>query len=528
MKKHKHLFALILLGLGFLYCLYDHIITVQKLERKDRKTILLAHWQGERGCRESLQKIIDEYNKLHPETHIRQQVIVGSGSSFVRWCVTQIIGGAPPDIMEYNGGLRSYLGSYFVGLSEYVDVPNPYNKGTDLENVPWKDTFYGGMYGNWDPELMDYYSISNTIQTQRFFYNKEIFRRATGSDKPPETMAEFMDICKKIEKLGIIPVIVENSKGAQGVSFFHRILSQIGWTFENELDFNHSGTISPDEYMRAFYLDKYRLSCPRFDAGMELLRDFSKNWGKGFNAIDFTVAPFMFIQQKGACYQGGSWLERQMLDRCKFELGSFPFPLITSRDPVAGKYYCGPWGENTAQPGMALAVTKGPNQKVAIDFLRFMTTKKNNSAFNAGPAWVPAVMGADINPAVRSFKPLIRGKSISPYFFCTHSVILEFRRILQNFLIGAYNREEAMADLYESYQAHGIQDNLRAARSSWRRLLKVEEIRDEVETELLNTDDPSAKKQLQKQLSNIYEAQVYRLNSVYSVFGTATATGDAR
>ena len=521
--KYRNIIGFLLLAIGFTFCFYLHLQTLRELKPKGKKTVLLAHWQGERGCKEALQKVIDDYNKLHPEVKIRQQIIVGSGSSFMRWCVTQIIGGMPPDIMEYHPGFRSYLSKYFTGMSEWVNKTNPYNKGTDFENIPWKDTFYGGMYGNWEPELMDYYSIPNTLYTQRFYYNKDIFRKATGSDKPPKTMQEFIHICQKIKKLGYIPVIVENAKGEQGVSFFSTILSQIGWSFEHELDFNHDGRIEPNEFMRAFYLKDFKFNTPRLESGMKLMLEFSNSWGKGFNAIDFTVAPFMFIQQKGACYLGGSWLGRQMLESCKFELGSFPFPLITKADPVAGKFYCGPWGENTTNPGMALAVANGPNKEIAIDFLRFLTTRRNNSTFNNGPAWVPGVMGAEINPAVKGFKPLIRGKNMS-LFFNTRSVGIEFKRIMQNFLGGVYGQKEAMQELSTIYRNNGVKDNQRAARDSWRRIIKVEETRNNIENKLFSAKNSAEKERLKTKLKNIYETQIYGLNPVYSIFGTAQET----
>ena len=526
-QKYKTIIRISVLAVGFVYCIYHFIVTVKQVKPAGKRTILIAHWQGERGCKESLQKIIDEYNKLHPETYIKQQIIVGHDSSFVRWCVTQIIGGTPPDIMQYHGGFRSYLSNYFVGLGQYVKEPNPYNQTNEYKKIPWKDTFYGGMYGNWESELMDYYSIPNTLYTRRFFYNKEIFRHATGSDAPPKNMAEFIDICRKIERLGIIPVIVENATGHSGVVFFNMFFSQVGWELENNLDFNHDGLIQSDEFMRAFYLNSYKLSGPRFDISLEMLNKFSTAWGKGFNSIDFTIAPFMFIQQKGACYFGGSWLGRQMLDSCKFELGSFSLPLITAGSPIAGKYYCGPWGENMAQPGMSLAVAKGANQDAAIDFLRFLTNKKNNSSFNAGPAWVPGVIGAAIDPAVKNFKPCIRGKMISLDFFCTRSVMIEFKRITQNYLAGTCSLDKAVSDLTTSYKKYGMNDNLRASRDSLRRLLMIEGMRDRIENELLNTNSSCIKTECIKRLKTIYETQTCNLNIVYSTFGTvAVAKGE--
>jgi raffinose/stachyose/melibiose transport system substrate-binding protein len=517
-EKNKNILALTILTVGFIFCIFQHINTVRKLKPRDKRTVLLAHWQGERGCEEALQKVIDAYNELHPDVKVRQQIIVGSGSSFVRWCVTQIIGGSPPDIMEYNGRLTTYLSNYFVGLAEYVNEPNPYNKNNKFRDIPWKDTFYGGMRGSWVSELMNYYSIPNTLYTTRFYYNKDIFRKATGSDKPPKTMREFIEICEKIEKLGVVPVIVENAKGGQGVNFFNTLYSQVAWNVQDEIDYNRDGLISSAEFLRAFTLENYNIDTPMMRALMTLMTDFSKQWGKGFNAIDMTIAPFMFIQEKGACYLGGSWLGRQMLASCKFDLGYFAFPLITEEDPIAGKFYCGPWGENNKEPGMSLAVAKGPNVETAIDFLRFLTTPKNNSTFNAGPAWVPGVLTAEIDPAVKAFKPLIRGKNVRNGF-AIKSVGIEFKRIMQNYLAGDYGYEEALDDLKSCYSANGLKDNLRAARDSFRRIVKLEEIRYRLEQKIEKARNPAEKESRMKKLKKLYESQILALNTINVVYG---------
>ncbi|MBL4700248.1 MAG: extracellular solute-binding protein [Phycisphaeraceae bacterium] len=516
----KKYLGLSLLAIGFIYCIFVHFETVRKLKPAGRSDILIAHWQGERGCEEALQGIIDEYNELNPETHVRQQVIIGMGSSYLRWCVTQIIGGDPPDIMEYHQGFRSYLSNYFIGLEKYVNAPNPYNKENELKDTPWKDTFYGGMFANFESELMDYYSIPNTLYTQRFYYNKEIFRRATGSDKAPQTMVEFNEICNKIKNIGVMPVVIENAKGVTAVYLFNALLSQIGWTIENEIDYNHDGLNQAGEFMRAFFLDDYQLSSPQFNAALDLLFEFSRNWGDGFNAIDNTIAPFLFIQQKGACYFGGSWLGRQMLDSCDFELGSFPLPLITENDPIAGQYYDGPWGENTKGVGMSLAISRGPSEDAAADFLRFLTSKKNNTLFNKGPVWVPGVRGSEVHPAVEGFKPLIRGKMVS-LGMNSSSYNTEIKRILQNFLGETYSKSQTIEEMARVYSESSVKDNLRGARYAWRRLLKVEEVRHRTEDDLLNADGAQDQAQLRARLVNIYETQVFGANSVFDIMGVA-------
>jgi raffinose/stachyose/melibiose transport system substrate-binding protein len=184
------------------------------------------------------------------------------------------------------------------------------------------------MRGSWVSELMNYYSIPNTLYTTRFYYNKDIFRKATGSDKPPKTMREFIEICEKIEKLGVVPVIVENAKGGQGVNFFNTLYSQVAWNVQDEIDYNRDGLISSAEFLRAFTLENYNIDTPMMRALMTLMTDFSKQWGKGFNAIDMTIAPFMFIQEKGACYLGVPGWDAKCWRAASLTLDISPSPLL--------------------------------------------------------------------------------------------------------------------------------------------------------------------------------------------------------
>ena len=511
-----------LLAIGFAVCLALSLKTSKEIAASGKRTLLIAHWQGERGCKESLQSIIDEYEKLHPNVEVRQQIMIGMGSSYLRWCLTQLMACSPPDIMEYHPGFRPYLPNYFAGLSLYVAKPNPYNAGTDLEGVPWKDCFYGGMRGAWEPQLMDYYSVPNTLYTMRFYCDKSMLKDATDSAGKPETVKEFLELCAKLKERGITPIVAENGRGEAGQQFFSNLYSQMFWILEDSIDYNHDGRVDGSEYYRGFLSGDFKFDTPRMRALLKLMEKFSSNWGKGADAMNIEVAPYLFIQGRGSCYFSGSWLGRQMTQSCKFQLGDFPFPLIGKDDPVAGQYYCGPWGENMLQPGMSLAVAEGPNKELAIDFLRFLTTRANNAKFNAGPCWLPAVLGASAPAEMKGFEPLIRGKSLGMGFL-TQSTLPEFRRDLQGFTSGAYGADELLSKMAESYGKHAPADYEKSSIQSLRLLSRLEEIRDGIDMDRFNAAKSGghvSDGEIMK-LEELYESQVIGLNAIHAVKGAS-------
>ena len=173
---------------------------------------------------------------------------------------------------------------------------------------------------------------------------------------------------------------------------------------------------------------------------------------------------------------------------------------------------------------MSLAVAKGPNQDIAIDFLRFLTTRKNSSRFNAGPCWIPGVLGAKVPETIKGFKPLIRGKNVGA--FLTRSLRIEFSRIMQNFLAGDYDDEKAIAETRRLYDTFALKDTLKASRDSFRRLSRLEELRNDIENRIIaagTLDSESAIPRRQK-LRLLYENQIYGLNTISGVSGMAASS----
>ena len=83
---------------------------------------------------------------------------------------------------------------YLVPLTAHIGQPNPYNDGTVLEGVPWRDTYVDGMEGGYFFHVMEFFSIPTTLDNIRIFYNKDLFR---GS-------------CRQRSAAGRFPCLVES------------------------------------------------------------------------------------------------------------------------------------------------------------------------------------------------------------------------------------------------------------------------------------------------------------------------------
>src|SRR5207253_9887425 len=121
-------------------------------------TIRFAHWQLENGPRDAFEKIAAEYSKLHPGISVEQLPI--PERIYPNWFITQLVGGMAPDLIQIGKGSNDErLTRFFTPLSDLASSPNPYNKGTDLEGVPMRETLFDGMEGGFVQNLIEFYAV---------------------------------------------------------------------------------------------------------------------------------------------------------------------------------------------------------------------------------------------------------------------------------------------------------------------------------------------------------------------------------
>ena len=391
-------------------------------EAPDVTTITICHWQLETGFRGAFQELIGEYEKLYLEKHGKKirilQLPIGE-KGYIQYVNTTIIGGTAPDIIEQTTAAKlvgdpAYLARFFHPIGKYVEEPNPYNEGTPLEGIPWRETFFDGLISAYNRTLLDYYKIPFSMFTMRIYYNKDMYKEITGKDEPPKTYEELLDVWQETkdyaEKTGKPIVPIAGSK-FQNEMFRWKFLPTFFYTLNRICDYNYDGASDRYETWRSYQEGKWKFRSPQLLCAWQCMVDIAKNFQDGWVAALRDDAAFMFVQKRSMMIASGSWDASSLLHEVggAFEVGIFDF-LIPTEHPVYKEYVKGQVSEATIGGGMPWTITKqSKNKELCIDFLRFCTTKKNNEKFNQAITWLPVINGCKLSEVLKPFKPEIRG-----------------------------------------------------------------------------------------------------------------------
>ncbi len=433
-KKWTKWFNVNMLGLLLLvgalgFSLHRIYAVRQELFDPDVTILRISHWQLELGYRDSMDKIIKEYEALWAAKGKKVRILQMPVTETVygQWLNTHLISGDAPDLagmgMTNIVNNDQYVVRYFVPLTSLINQPNPYNKGTSLENVPWRETFIDGMRGAYRDGLQDYYSVPTAFFNLRMFYNKTLVKQATGEDRPPQTFGQLMELCRAIRLLpargdGVKVIPIAGSKYSAWM-FGDKYLTAFTAGFEPILDLDLDGYISPNETYVGVLRQQVGLDFPKIKAGYELMHDLSAQFSDGFYGKDRQTAAFEFVQGRAAMIATGSWDAGSLFVQAKeagFELGIFDFPLPGPGEKYA-QYVTGRASEAANSAAGLYGLYKfSRNQEQALDFLQFLTSRKYNQLMMEGPEWLPVIVGTRPSKRMAAFAIDPRGYTCSVRF----------------------------------------------------------------------------------------------------------------
>jgi len=385
-----------------------------RAEITGKRILRFAHTHLEPGVREAFDVLASDYMAEHPDVLIEQLTV--PERIYKVWVETKLFGGNVPDIVRLHASVNNdHLLGYFLPLEEHIEVPNPYNTGSTLEGVRWRDTFFDGLNNapSYNGNLLNTFGIPNTIFTNRIYYNKRLFKEITGSDEGPRDFQEFLKICDQVvayrarHRISLYPIagsrensqaILERLFGSQTQKLAPRLEPT------NELQ-----TLAQDS-TASFMAGKWTMREPAIISALKLMRRVGNFFTPGFLQLKRDDALFQFTQEKAVMIASGSYDAQSIRIQSPFEVGVFAIPMPLPDDPEYGQYVLGFQSEASIGGQAAFAIYKfSRNRDIAIDFLQYITSMKGNAKFSKISGWLPSVNGIEPDESIKPFMPYLAG-----------------------------------------------------------------------------------------------------------------------
>jgi ABC-type glycerol-3-phosphate transport system substrate-binding protein len=480
--KLQH-FAWLLLAAAYLASLW---LIVRRAGAADpaRVTIRLSHWQLEGTVREAIEAVIARYEEINPRVHVIPVVV--PDSIYRQWMQTNLAGDTAPDLIEYTsywGRIEELAPRYFQSVSREVSEPNPYNRGTPLEGVPWRDTFMDDMSGpdGYIPLLRGYYAPTVAMFTLRIFYNRTLLRELTGRDAPPATWREFLALCALAQKhrlpsgRALVPMASswDNSRWLA-----EPVIQGLTGRLSTRLDRDHTLSMSYWEVANSLLAGEWSFRTPELANALAVFRDIGNFSQPGFVQMTRDVAMLYFLRGDALMICAGSWDASSLRREAPFEVGAFRLPLPGAEDPQFGPATLGPLSDGQVQTGMAFYLNKNSShQAEAIDFQRFLTSAEGNQIFVNVSQWLPAIRTVKPTEFSRQFLPFYDGYYwVGSYFMGTG--VNTNRRFLREMhrLYGPTGSVESMQSALDEMLPRLARDELELHVRNSREAFKAEDI----------------------------------------------------
>ncbi len=461
------------------------------------ETITIAHWQLEDGFREGFAEAIRQYEALKAEKGIKVKIIQTTVPvrGYPQWFITQLISGDPADVIELSGSSQLH-NQYFASLANYISRPNPYNQGTPLQGIPWKDTFVDGMNSALDPIYADYFGVGTFFHVYRLYVNTQLLRKATGSDKLPNTFDEWMNACKKLREYGkktgrtIIPIGVRGFDKSTLSNMYKRYFSELNGNL-NDTGSNFCTPYVTTHELLKLMSDK-KLDRNRLLAAVDLVRELGRNFGKGFSATDLEQTKFLFFTGNVGFFPEGTWNAWSMVKNSPFKVEVINIPVIGPNNRYY-KDFTGRISEMGVGVGGKFGIAKASKHfNLALDFLQFLTSYKMNQITMMDYCkWPPAVIKAKYEGLLKKFKPTegdSRKAVSNPFFLGKKSRSKTLKTLERIIMDDVDNPKEYFWNEFAGNIPYMIEEVSESLNAGERQFFDIEGQRSSVGTALLRTD----------------------------------------
>jgi raffinose/stachyose/melibiose transport system substrate-binding protein len=401
--------------------------------------IRFAHWQIEPGVREAFNAIAADYMALHPNVRVEQLDI--PGRAWKQWLRTGLVGDAAPDLIE----LASYenpddvLARYFTPITAWLEEPNPYNAGEpDLRHLSWRQSYTSELVPSesvhyFSLNLLEYYGAPSAMVTVRVFYNRRLVREALGADRVPRTFDEFVALCEALARHAQAtqtPVAPLAGSWFNLTKLTDELFSAASQRVALTVDISRDLEMTKHEALINYVRGRWALTTPAVRAGLQTVEAFGRYMAPGWLQLNREDAMLQFLQGRAAMLVTGTWDAGGILTQADFPVGAFKMPVFRRDDSKFGRWTLGPVSEAGTFAGVPFGLTRtSRHPEQAIDFLRFLTSRKSNAKFSRISTWLPVIKDVPVPKESEAFRPVedgyVGGINIRFLGLRAHEVILQ-------------------------------------------------------------------------------------------------------
>ncbi len=314
-----------------------------------------------------LQKFADDFMKLNPNVKI--EITVLENEAFKSKLTTVMQGGNPPDLFHsWGGGV----------LAQYAQAGLLKDITKDVKGTAFGNSMAPGVWGVYSANGK-VYGAPNDMGGITFWYNKELLAKV-GSKTFPTDWADFINLVKKLKAAGITPIALGGGDKWPAMHMWSYIALRLGGgqLFQDTFSGKNAKGFEEETWVKA----------GQMLADLAALKPFQD----GFLGATYNDEAALVGNGDAAMELMGQWAPNVEKDNSSSKtglgakLGCAPFPAI-----AGGK------GKITEVIGGGNGYAVGKNApQAAVEFLKFLDNKANNTYWAQVSSIIPTVKGAEV------------------------------------------------------------------------------------------------------------------------------------
>lgn len=232
-------------------------------------------------------------------------------------------------------------------------------------------------------------------------------------DRAPRTFDEFVADCEALARHAQVtgqPVTPLAGSWFNFNQLTDGLFSAASQRVALQMDINRDLEMTRHEGLINYLRGRWSLATPGVRAGLQTVEAFGRYLAPGWGQLNREDAMLQFLQGRAAMLATGTWDAGGVMSQAKFPVGAFKMPVFRPDDPKYAREMLGPVSEATTLATVPFGLTRtSRHPERAIDFLRFLTSRKSNEKFSRLSTWLPVIKGVPVPTISEAFRPVTDG-----------------------------------------------------------------------------------------------------------------------